>query len=93
MAAKAMVFYLCTGRMYTDGLKIRDYLEQEYTCVRLVCKNFDKYGRLLAQVTTASGQDVACELVQKKLATVYNGGKKMTDEAQLDALRACPSQQ
>lgn len=87
MSAKAAVFHMITGQVTDiDNLKIRDFLQKNYTVVYLTCKDFDKYGRLLAQVKTSFGDDVACRLITEKLVTAYCGGKKLSEEEQLVAL-------
>lgn len=84
--AKAMVFKLITGQTLTAGIKIRDYLDQNYTLVTIGCKDFDKYGRLLAHVTTRNGDDLAAKLIECKLATAYHGGKKLSEDEQIAVL-------
>lgn len=59
-----------------------DYLQKNYTTVKLDCKEMDKYGRVLADVS-----DFADVLVREKLAYRYNGGTKLTEDEQIKFLQ------
>ena len=37
---------------------------------------YDKYGRILARITTPSGEDLSQYLIEEKVAVYYDGGKK-----------------
>ena len=37
---------------------------------------YDKYGRILARITTPSGEDLSQHLIEEKVAVYYDGGKK-----------------
>lgn len=37
---------------------------------------YDKYGRILARITTPSGEDLSQHLIAEKVAVYYDGGKK-----------------
>jgi endonuclease YncB( thermonuclease family) len=86
LAAKARVFQLLAGTELTPDVKIKDYFENNYTTVIVVCADFDKYGRLLAGVVSASGVDIAKTLVLEKLATPYSGGTKLNESIQATIL-------
>ena len=55
------------------GEFVRDLVLNKFVTLR--CKDFDKYGRLLADVETSAG-NVADLLLQKHKAIEYHGGKK-----------------
>lgn len=68
---------------------IKAYLLQHVKLVYLSCQEFDKYGRVLADVKkTDTDTDTFSEiLVKEKLAYRYDGKKKkLTDEEQLKML-------
>jgi endonuclease YncB( thermonuclease family) len=52
---------------------VRDLVLEKFVTLR--CKDFDKYGRLLADVETDEG-DLADLLLQRNEAVEYHGGKK-----------------
>jgi endonuclease YncB( thermonuclease family) len=54
--------------------------------VTIVCKEFDKYGRTLADVySDKSGKEtVQTILISEKLAYMYGGNKKMTEAEQVE---------
>lgn len=77
--ARNRLFCLLTGE-HIDTLDWRKtdfdrYLENNYVTVMMNCKDTDKYGRILADVSNFS--DV---LVSDKLAYRYDGGTKLTDD-------------
>lgn len=59
--------------------EIQKHLETIVVVVYLHCRDFDKYGRLLADVyvdNTLPKMSLSEELIQEVLAYPYNGGKK-----------------
>lgn len=58
-----------------------DYFAKYYTTVQIECKEMDKYGRVLADVS-----DFSNILVREKLAYMYNGGTKLTEDEQIKML-------
>ena len=77
--ARERLFELITGQKI-DTLAWRKsdfdkYFETNYTTVMMNCKELDKYGRVLADVSNFS--DI---LVNEKLAYRYDGGTKLTDD-------------
>lgn len=79
MRAKARMYQLITGLEFEKGSR-KDMiasLDKEVYLVRLLCDDFEKYGRLLAKVITVKGDiDVGETLVQEGLAYRYQGGTK-----------------
>jgi endonuclease YncB( thermonuclease family) len=55
------------------GEFVRNLILNKFVILR--CKDFDKYGRLLADIETDAG-NVAVLLLQKHEAVEYHGGKK-----------------
>lgn len=51
--------------------RVRSLVQDNICCV--TCREFDKYGRVLVQVTLPDGQDLAQQLVDEKLACPYSG--------------------
>jgi endonuclease YncB( thermonuclease family) len=58
--------------------EIQQQLEESVVSVYLHCYEFDKYGRLLADVyiNDISTESISDELINKQLAHPYNGGKR-----------------
>jgi endonuclease YncB( thermonuclease family) len=67
--------------------EIKDYLQSIVCIVFVKCYDFDKYGRLLADVyidhENISPKSISEILLSEKLAYPYNGGTKLTEEEQL----------
>jgi endonuclease YncB( thermonuclease family) len=67
--------------------EIKDYLKSIVCIVFVKCYNFDKYGRLLADVyidyNSLTRKSISEILLSEKLAYPYNGGTKLTEEEQL----------
>ena len=60
---------------------------KEYVCiVNIECFDFDKYGRLLANVSTLKNIDLGKTLLNEKLAYKYDGKTKLNEEEQLELL-------
>ena len=77
--ARDRLFGLLTGNNL-DTLSWRKsdfdkYFESNYTTIMMNCKELDKYGRVLADVSNFS--DI---LVNEKLAYRYDGGTKLTED-------------
>lgn len=70
----------------TRLVDLLDFGTSKCCIVTIVCKEFDKYGRTLADVySDKSGQEsVQTILIREKLAYMYGGNKKMTETEQLD---------
>jgi len=63
--------------------KQRVYELVDDTIVCVSCGKFDKYGRVLVDITLNTGEDLCSLLIKEKLAFPYDGGKKRTDWASL----------
>ena len=90
--AKRKMFEMITGHTPPSSFKAKDFdafLNSDVYLVWLDCKEFDKYGRLLACVkkTKNDHQTYSEILLQEKLAYEYDGGTKLSDRAQLDTLQ------
>lgn len=86
--ARDKLFSLITGSTNIDTIEWRkrdfdNYFQKNVTIITLECKEMDKYGRVLADVSNFS--DV---LVKEKLAYWYDGGKKLTEDEQKRMLHA-----
>lgn len=82
ICAKNKIFeYICEN----TTLNFKDYLFQNCILVWLECKDFDKYGRLLANVfkthnNKSVGQSISELLLSEKLAYEYHGERKLTED-------------
>lgn len=64
--------------------EIKEYLKAITCIVYVKCYDFDKYGRLLADIYIDDSQKSLSEiLLNEKLAYSYNGGTKLSEEQQL----------
>lgn len=88
--AKACVFEMVTESQineYTNE-EIIKYLDENICIVWLRCEEFDKFGRLLANVSKTKTSELFSDvLIKNKLAYVYHGEKKLTEEEQLLLLK------
>jgi endonuclease YncB( thermonuclease family) len=80
--ARDKMFRLITGSTHIDTIEWRKrdfdaYFQNNTTIIVLECKEMDKYGRVLADVS-----NFAEVLVNEKLAYWYDGGKKLTEDEQ-----------
>lgn len=80
--ARDKLFSLITGSSTIDTIEWRKkdfdaYFQKNTTMITLNCTEMDKYGRVLADLT-----HFANVLIREKLAYVYDGGKKLTEEEQ-----------
>ena len=73
----------------TDRRKINNYLNKGMYFVWVECLDFDKYGRLLANVylDENSTENFSQILIKEKLAYEYKGDTKMTEEEQVESLK------
>lgn len=66
---------------------IHEYLKETVCIVFVKCCEFDKYGRLLADVyinyNNVNPKSISEILLDEKLAYQYDGGKKLTEDEQL----------
>lgn len=82
--AKNRIFEYISDYTLTKDLNIKEYLYQNYITVWLECKNFDKFGRVLADVfkthnNECIGQPISQILLNEKLAYEYHGEHKLTE--------------
>jgi endonuclease YncB( thermonuclease family) len=64
---------------------IQKILEDNIYCVQIKCKDWDKYGRLLAHVYR-DNIELANILIEEKLAYAYYGGTKLSENEQINTL-------
>jgi endonuclease YncB( thermonuclease family) len=92
--AKLRMFNLITGK--TLDIKENDILKKQIAkelnnnCyyVYIVCYDFDKYGRVLADIykTEADAISFSSILISEKLAYKYGGKTKLTEKEQIELL-------
>lgn len=81
--AKLKLFSLITSSSYipSSDKDLKTFLNNSVYLVYLQCQDFDKYGRLLADVQKdPSSPSFASVLIQQKLAYPYDGGKKLNED-------------
>lgn len=86
--ARNRLFELITNKIIDNNWKkkqIETYLDDNIYLIWLECLDFDKYGRLLAniKIKDSDNETLSDILLNEKLAYIYNGGKKDTEEEQL----------
>ena len=92
LRARCRVLGLITGNEYNDitipKTTIKDILNNTVYIAYLDCKDFDKYGRLLADVYTTYDRttSIAQVLLDNHLAYPYTGETKLTEQDQLQLL-------
>lgn len=90
LSAKKRLFQYISDVPYTSTTNIIDFFDKHIVFVWLECKNFDKYGRLLADVFKVN---IGCAdgdlklqpslsdlLLKEKLAYEYHGERKLTEQ-------------
>ena len=70
-----------TGQKGLSRKTVRFALCEQCVLVDIECYEFDKYGRLLVNIYF-NGISFATELLNQRIAYVYNGGKKLTMDEQ-----------
>lgn len=77
----------CENSKLDTKKEIKDYLKEIVCIVFVKCYEFDKYGRLLADVyidyNNMNRQSISEILLSENLAYSYEGGTKLTEEEQL----------
>jgi endonuclease YncB( thermonuclease family) len=81
--------------LLNDRRKINNYLNKNVYMVWVECLEFDKYGRLLANIYNDNennivgidGNSFSAILIREKLAYEYKGDTKMTEEEQVKCLK------
>lgn len=72
----------------TDKHFIRDVLKDNIVVIWVECMEFDKYGRILANVFPTPGcESVSDVLLKENLAYAYNGQGKISEDEQIAVLR------
>lgn len=80
--ARDRILSLCCDNMLEKECSrkdIKNFLENNEIYIWVRCFNFDKYGRILADVylTNKSKKSLSDILIEEKLANKYNGDKKL----------------
>lgn len=80
--------YLAETSTWNDRRKINNVLNKGMYFVWVECHDFDKYGRLLANIYTdeKSTECFSKVLIKEKLAYEYKGDTKLTEEEQVECL-------
>jgi endonuclease YncB( thermonuclease family) len=89
LQARCCLLKLVTGKDYpltSTRQEIKQILNENMFVVYLKCLDFDKYGRLLAEIYTNSDVSFSQHLLDNKLAYKYTGQTKLTETEQLDVM-------
>lgn len=92
LQARFELLRLITGKVHGDitilRTNIKQILNENIFIVYLQCKDFDKYGRLLADVYTDHKKSICLSnyLLDKHLAYVYTGATKLKENEQVDIM-------
>ena len=92
LQARLEILCLITNEQHTDTSitrnDIKTSLNNQVYILYLDCKDFDKYGRLLADVYIDFNKNISISkhLLSKHLAYIYNGDTKLTENEQLDII-------
>ena len=72
-----------------DRRMINNFLNKNVYCVWIECLEFDKYGRLLANIYSNenTSESFSNILLKEKLAYKYTGETKLTEDEQLSTLK------
>lgn len=62
---------------------LRCMVQKDRQLIRIECKKFDAFGRLLGTLFLEDGLDVNAWMIEQKYGVVYTGGKKMPFQAAL----------
>jgi endonuclease YncB( thermonuclease family) len=98
LKARNRLFQLVSGE--TEKPVNNTYLQENVCLVQVRCGDFDKYGRLLAEIfpykSNENPDDIESTsfssiLCKEKLAYAYNGEKKLTEDEQLLVLKLTDS--
>jgi endonuclease YncB( thermonuclease family) len=93
--SRSRLLSLITGKdisetsTWNDRRKINNILSKTVYCIWVECLEFDKYGRLLANIykDDNSKEYFSQILINEKLAYEYKGDTKLTEEEQVDVLQ------
>lgn len=90
LEAKKRIFNLITGKNIdtVDKKYIKNELNDNCYIVYMKCYDFDKYGRVLADIYSneKSSESFSNILINEKLAYVYTGKTKLTETEQIELL-------
>jgi endonuclease YncB( thermonuclease family) len=88
--AKKRIYNLITGKTIDiiDKKFIKNELNNNFYQVYIKCYDFDKYGRVLADIYISPDNDESFSsiLIKEKLAYIYTGKTKLTEKEQIDLL-------
>ena len=92
MDAKKRIYNLITGKTADIDLNkksIKTELNNNCYLVYLKCYDFDKYGRVLGDIYKDENSDESFSsiLIKEKLAYVYGGKTKLTEQEQIELLK------
>ena len=89
--AKKRLYNLITNKTIESNDKkiIKKELNENCYLIYLKCYEFDKYGRVLGDIYKNDGDDVSYSsiLINEKLAYIYGGKTKLTEEEQIELLK------
>ncbi len=90
LEAKKRIFNLITKKTIDDVDKkyIKNELNKNCYQVYITCYDFDKYGRVLADIysTPNNSESFSTILINEKLAYIYTGKTKLTEKEQIELL-------
>lgn len=89
LQARSCLLKLVTAKDHPITLsrqEIKQILNENVFVVYLKCLDFDKYGRLLAEIYTHSDVSFSQHLLDNKLAYKYTGQTKLTETEQLNVM-------
>ena len=92
MDAKKRIYNLITGKTADIDINkksIKTELNNNCYLVYLKCYDFDKYGRVLGDIYKDENSDESFSsiLIKEKLAYVYGGKTKLTEQEQIELLK------
>lgn len=89
--AKKRLYNLITNKTIetNDKKLIKKELNDNCYLIYLKCYDFDKYGRVLGDIYKNENDDLSFSsiLINEKLAYIYGGKTKLTEEDQLELLK------
>ena len=89
--AKKRLYNLITNKSIDNNDKklIKKELNDNCYLIYLKCYEFDKYGRVLGDIYKNKDDDVSFSsiLINEKLAYIYGGKTKLTEEEQIELLK------
>ena len=90
--AKKRIYNLITDKIADDDYNkktVKKELNTNCYLVYLKCYDFDKYGRVLADIYKNENNDESFSsiLIKEKLAYIYEGKTKLTEEQQIELLQ------